>query len=64
MVKTFLFILAIVTNEGEIKMRAVQLEACPEQNAFSENMSELRKRGEFIAWNAICYQLPTSGQGV
>lgn len=62
MVKAFLFILAIVTNEGKLQMRVVEVEACPVKETFSQGMSEMQKRGDFIAWNAACYRIPVVGQ--
>ena len=53
--KAFLFILTILTNQGELQMKAVEVEACPEKEGFFSTMEKLKTDGQFIEWNAICY---------
>lgn len=62
MIKAFIFIVAIVTNEGELQMRGIEVEACPEKESFQANMDEMQKQGKLKEWNAICYELPKQGQ--
>lgn len=54
--KAFLFILAIITNEGTLEMKAVPMDACPEKEPFIQAMEKLKKEGQFIGWNAICHE--------
>lgn len=62
MLKAFLFVVAIVTNDGELQMRSLNVEACPEQGAFSAAMDNLKAKGEMKEWNAMCIKLPAQGQ--
>lgn len=54
MIKTFIFVIAIFTNEGVLEMRAVPVPKCPEAAAFTEAMDKMKERGELKDWNAIC----------
>lgn len=60
MIKTFIFVVAIFTNEGTLEMRAVALDKCPETAAFTAGMDNMKKRGDLKDWNAICIP-PTGG---
>ena len=62
MLKAFLFVVAIVSNDGELQMRAINVEACPEKGAFSASMDNLKAKGEMKEWNAMCIKLPVTGQ--
>jgi len=52
--KTAVLIIAIVTNQGELEMKASYLEVCPETAPFSETMDKFKSEGKIIEWNAIC----------
>ena len=54
MLKSFIMIVSIMTNEGDLQMRAFDVEVCPEVDSFHKSMEDLRKKGEFIEWAAIC----------
>lgn len=54
MLKSFIMIVSILTNDGDLQMRAFDVEVCPEVTPFHQSMEDLRKKGEFIQWSAIC----------
>lgn len=62
MIKAFIFIVAIITSDGELQMRGLEVEACPEKESFAASMDAMKEKGELIEWNAICYELPKQGQ--
>lgn len=62
MIKAFVFILAIVTNEGKLEMRGLEVEACPVKETFAASMDAMVNSGKVKDWNAICYELPKQGQ--
>jgi hypothetical protein len=55
--KAFLFIIAIISNEGELQMKAKEMDYCPDQAGFSTVMEKMKSDGKFIQWNAICYDM-------
>lgn len=59
--KSFIMIVAIMTNQGDLQMRSFDVEVCPEVDPFHKAMEDLRKKGEFIEWGAMCINrnLPT-----
>lgn len=61
MLSKFIMIVSIITNEGELQMRAFDVEVCPEVQSFGQEMNKMKQQGEFIGWNAICLdrQVPT-----
>ena len=61
--KAFLFVIAIISNEGELQMKAIEVEACPAKEEFVASMEQMKNSGQLKEWNAICYELP-KGQGV
>ena len=52
--KVAIFILAIVTNEGELQLHSKELQVCPDKAALVETLDKKKKEGEFIEWNALC----------
>lgn len=54
MIKTFVFVIAIFTNDGTLEMRAVSAAKCPDAAAFTQAMDKMKERGELKDWNAIC----------
>ena len=62
MLKAFLFIVAVMMNDGHIEMRAVPVEACPQADKFSAGMDALQNLGKLKEWNAMCVKLPAQGQ--
>lgn len=63
MIKAFLFILSIVTADGQLQLRAIEVEACPVKETFAAAMNEMKDKGELLAWNAACYKLPAPVRG-
>lgn len=62
MLKAFIFVLSIVTNDGELQMKAFNVEACPDKAGFSTAMDNLKSKGEMKEWNAICIPIKPQGQ--
>lgn len=60
MIKVFIFVLSIVTNEGEFEMKALPVDKCPDAAAFTTSMDKMVADKKFLAWNAICIP-PTGG---
>lgn len=54
MIKTAILVIAIMTNEGELQMKAEQMDKCPETQAFTQVMDKFKADGKLIDWNAIC----------
>jgi len=52
--KVAIFILAILTNEGELQLHSKELPECPEKAAITETLDKKKEAGEIIEWNAIC----------
>ena len=52
--KVAIFILAIVTNEGELQLHSKELSVCPDKVVVTETLDKKKKEGEFIEWNALC----------
>lgn len=52
--KVAIFILAIVTNEGELQLHSKELSVCPDKVVVTETLDKKKEAGEFIEWNAIC----------
>lgn len=52
--KVAIFILAIVTNEGELQLHSKELSVCPDKVVVTETLEKKKEAGEFIEWNAIC----------
>lgn len=60
MIKVFVFVLSIVTNEGELQMKALPVDKCPDVAGFTASMDKMKADKKFLAWNAICIP-PTGG---
>lgn len=56
MLSKFIFVLSLITNEGELQMKAFDVDQCPEVQQFSQEMNNMKSQGKFIGWNAICIQ--------
>lgn len=54
MIKTAILVIAIMTNEGNLEMRAQEMAECPDSQAFSQVMDKFKADGKLIDWNAIC----------
>jgi len=52
--KVAIFILAILTNEGELQLHSKELPECPDKLVVTETLDKKKEAGEFIEWNAIC----------
>ena len=50
----FFLIIAIVTNAGELQMKAYPVDKCPDAAAFTETMDKMKTNKELLGWNAIC----------
>lgn len=64
MIKAFLFIISIVTAEDQLVTRVIEVESCPAKEEFTAGMEDLKSQGKLKQWQAYCYKLPSSGQGV
>lgn len=60
MFAVFIFVIAIVTNAGEIQMKALPMNECPDTEAFQKTMDKYIADKQFLGWNAICIP-PTGG---
>jgi hypothetical protein len=56
MLTKFTFIMAVITNEGNLNMKAFDVPECPDVELFSQEMNKLKSNGDFIGWNAICIE--------
>lgn len=54
MIKGFILIISILTNDGTLQMRAIDVPSCPTAENFSAGMDQLQKDGRLKDWNAIC----------
>ena len=54
MIKIFILVIAIVTNDGELQMKATPVDKCPDAAGFSATMDKLVADKKFLGWNAIC----------
>lgn len=52
--KVAIFILAILTNEGELQLHSKELSVCPDKLVVTETLDKKKEAGEIIEWNAIC----------
>jgi|LakMenEpi03Aug12_release.lakeMendotaPanAssembly.Ray.scaffolds.fasta_scaffold1030790_3 hypothetical protein len=52
--KVAIFILAILTNEGELQLHSKELPECPDKLVVTETLDKKKESGEIIEWNAIC----------
>jgi len=56
MLTKFIFIMAVITNEGNLNMKAFDVQECPDVELFGQEMQKLKNNGDFIGWNAICIE--------
>lgn len=64
MLSKFIFIMSIITNEGDLQMKAYDVEKCPDVQSFGSEMEKLRKEGQFINWNALCLERGVKGESI
>lgn len=60
----FIFIVGLITNEGDLKMKAFDVDQCPDVKSFGTDMEKLRKAGEFINWEAFCIERGVKGESI
>lgn len=53
----FVFILAIITPSGEVKVDSSILNECPEKTLFTAQMEDKRIHKQILNWQARCYRL-------
>ena len=46
--------MVIITNEGDLNMKAFDLEVCPDKAPFAQDMEKMKTDGQLINWQAIC----------
>jgi hypothetical protein len=56
MLTKFIFVMSVITNEGNLNMKVFDVDNCPDVQMFSEEMNKLKSNGDFIGWNAICIE--------
>jgi hypothetical protein len=54
MLTKFIFVLSIITNQGDLEMKAFDVEQCPDKTLFTAEMTKLKQEGQFINWQALC----------
>lgn len=54
MLSKFIFVMSIITNEGDLNMKAFDVDQCPDKTTFSAEMNKMKSEGQFINWQAIC----------
>lgn len=54
MLTKFIFVLSLMTNEGDLQMKAFDVSECPDKTTFYNEMEKMRKEGHFISWEALC----------
>ena len=62
MTPVFIFVIALVTNAGQMEMQGYYVKECPDTTQFSTQMEDRRTHGEFKDWHAICVEQKPSGQ--
>ena len=60
--KAAIFIIAIITNQGELQMKAEYLQDCPDKQVVTETLDKLKSEGQFIDWNALCLHPQTDAK--
>lgn len=58
----FVFVIALVANNGQMEMKGYYVNECPNETAFTAQMEERRTQGEFKDWHALCVAQKPSGQ--
>lgn len=55
--KTFVLLIAIVTNTGEVKLENSVVDECPDDNGILvAGLETQRIHGEIVSWGAACLQ--------
>lgn len=54
MLSKFIFVMSIITNEGDLQMKAFDVQVCPDKPTFAQDMNKMKQDGDFINWEAIC----------
>ena len=54
MLSKYLFIMAIITNEGDLNMKSFDVDQCPDKPTFASEMNKMKQNGDFINWEALC----------
>lgn len=54
MLSKFIFVVGIISNDGDLQMRAYDMDVCPEVQTFGEEMQKMKNDGQFINWEAVC----------
>jgi hypothetical protein len=53
----FVFILAVILPNGEVKVDSSILDQCPEKTLFTAQMEDKRIHREIVNWQARCYRI-------
>ena len=62
MTPIFVFVIALVTNSGQMEMQGYYMDKCPDKEQFSATMNERLTKGEFKDWHALCVEQKPQGQ--
>lgn len=54
MLKVFIMVVSILTNDGQIEMKALRVDKCPDAVAFSQTMDKMKTNHLIKEWNALC----------
>jgi hypothetical protein len=54
MLSKFIFVMSIITNEGDLSMKAYDIDQCPDKPTFAAEMNKMKTDGQLINWQAIC----------
>ena len=54
MIASVIFVIALLSNGGELQMKAVELDKCPDASSFTETMDKYKTEKLLKEWNAIC----------
>jgi len=53
----FIFILAVILPNGEVKVDSSILDQCPEKTLFTAQMEDKRIHRDILDWQARCYRI-------
>ena len=53
----FIFILAVILPNGEVKVDSSILDQCPEKTLFTPQMEDKRIHRDILDWQARCYRI-------
>jgi hypothetical protein len=54
MIKVFIMVVSVLTNDGQLEMKALQVTKCPDAAAFTQSMDKMKTDKLIKEWNAIC----------